>query len=252
MSNGSRIRKLDSSKDVATIGGHLLKTLTRVPTISDRAATEIRTAILTGSLPPGSTIHQEKIAARLGVSREPVRKALVQLAQEGLVKIVGRSAIVSPVEQEFITDIYEFREVVEGYVAAKVATRNDFDPTKVRTIIASGCQSVEAGSVARLIELDQAFHNELYRASGNRVVIDVMEAQWNHIYRAMMTDLSMDSFRKKTWDEHADIVDAILKRQPSLASTLASAHIRAALARKAFRLNGQHEISQQHVPYDGR
>jgi DNA-binding GntR family transcriptional regulator len=204
-----------------------------------RAATEIRTAILSGNLPPGSSIHQEKFAASLGVSREPVRKALVQLEQEGLVKIVGRSAIVSPVEQDFITNIYEFREVVEGYVAAKVAVRNDFDPTTVRAIIARGCQSVEAGSVARLIELDQAFHNELYRASGNRVVMEVMEMQWNHIYRAMMTDLSMDSFRKKTWDEHADIVDAILKQQPSLASAMASAHIRGALARKAFRLNEQ-------------
>lgn len=219
-----------------------MKVLTRAPVISKRTATEIRTAILNGSLPPGSIIHQEKFAATLGVSREPVRKALVELEQEGLVKIVGRSAIVSPVEQDFITDIYEFREVLEGYVAAKIAARNDFDPTTLRKILVSGCESVEAGPVERLIELDQAFHNELYRASGNRVVMEVMETQWNHIYRALMTDLSMDSFRKKTWDEHTGIVDAILRRQVSVASALASDHIRAALARKAFRLNAQEKV----------
>jgi DNA-binding GntR family transcriptional regulator len=212
-----------------------MKALTPMPMISKRAAKEIRTAILDGSLPPGSSIHQEKFAAKLGVSREPVRKALVLLEQEGLVQIVGRSAIVSPVEQNFITDIYEFREVVEGYVAAKVAARHDFDPTVLRKILASGSESVEAGSVERLIELDQAFHHELYRESRSRVVIEVMETQWNHIYRAMMTDLSMDSFRRSTWDEHAGIFDAILRREVSLASALASAHIRAALARKALR-----------------
>src|ERR1700730_4091713 len=146
-----------------------MRALSKAPAISRRAAVEIRTAILDGSLPPGSPIHQEKLAAKLGVSREPVRKALVLLEQEGLVNIVGRSAIVAPVDDHFITDIYGFREVVEGYVAAMVAARKDFDPTRLRGILASGRKSVGAGSVDRLIELDQAFHNELYRASENRV-----------------------------------------------------------------------------------
>jgi len=220
-----------------------MRALTPVPPISKRAAAEIRTAILNGSLPPGSRIHQEKLAASLGVSREPVRKALVLLEQEGLVNIVGRGAIVAPVDHHFITDIYGFREVVEGYVAAKVAERKDFDPTTLRRILASGRESVGAGSVDRLIELDQAFHNELYRASENRVVIDVMETQWNHIYRAMIKDLSMDSFQKHSWDEHAGICDAILRRQVSLARDLASAHIRAALASKEARLRAQQKAS---------
>jgi DNA-binding GntR family transcriptional regulator len=220
-------------------GDRSMRALTREPTISKRVAIEIRTAILDGSLPPESPIHQEKLAAKLGVSREPVRKALVLLEQEGLVNIVGRSAIVTTVDDQFIAEIYGFREVVEGYVAAMVAGRRDYDTTKLREILASGYKSVGTKSVDRLIELDQAFHNELYRASGNRVVIEVMETQWNHIHRAMITDLSMDSFQKQSWDEHAGIVDAILNRQSSRARTLASAHIRSALARKVARLKTQ-------------
>jgi DNA-binding GntR family transcriptional regulator len=195
-------------------------------------AVEIRSAILNGSLPPYSPIHQEKLAVKLGVSREPVRKALVLLEQEGLVNIVGRSAIVTLVDDQFITEIYGFREVVEGYVAAMVAARKDFDPTRLRAILAKGYKSVEAKSVERSIDLDQAFHNELYHASQNRVVMEVMETQWNHIHRAMVTDLSRNSFQKQSWDEHAGIFDAILRRQVSRAKTLASAHIRSALARK--------------------
>ena len=218
-----------------------MRALTREPTISKRVAIEIRTAILDGSLPPDSPIHQEKLAAKLGVSREPVRKALVLLEQEGLVNIVGRSAMVTPVDDQFIAEIYGFREVVEGYVASMVAARRDYDPTKLRGILASGYKSVGTKSVDRLIELDQAFHNELYHASGNRVVIEVMETQWNHIHRAMITDLSTDSFQKQSWDEHAGIVDAILNRQSSRARTLASAHIRSALARKVAHLKTQQQ-----------
>jgi len=71
----------------------------------------------------------------------------------------------------------------------------------------------------------------------------VMETQWNHIHRAMITDLSMESFQKHSWDEHAGIVDAILKRQVSRAKTLASAHIRSALARKVARQKTLQETS---------
>ncbi|HWO33340.1 MAG TPA: GntR family transcriptional regulator, partial [Candidatus Acidoferrum sp.] len=115
-----------------------MRALTREPAISKRVAIEIRRAILDGSLPPESPIHQEKLAAKLGVSREPVRKALVLLEQEGLVNIVGRSAMVTLVDDQFIAEIYGFREVVEGYVAAMVAARKDYDPTKLRAILASG------------------------------------------------------------------------------------------------------------------
>jgi DNA-binding GntR family transcriptional regulator len=212
-----------------------MRALTREPPISRRVAAEIRSAILDGSLPPESPIHQEKLAIKLGVSREPVRKALILLEQEGLVNIIGRTALVTLVDDQFIAEIYGFREVVEGYVAAMVADRKDFDPTRLHEILARGYKSIGDKSVARSIELDQAFHNELYRASGNRVVMEVMETQWNHIYRAMITDLSRDSFQKHSWDEHAGIFDAILKRQVSRARKLASAHIRSALARKEAR-----------------
>ena len=220
-----------------------MRALTRGPTISKRVAVEIRGAILDGSLPPESPIHQEKLAVKLGVSREPVRKALVLLEQEGLVNIVGRSAIVTPVDDQFITEIYGFREVVEGYVAAMVAARTDFDPARLREILAKGYKSVGAKSVERSIELDQAFHKELYHASENRVVIEFMETQWNHIRRAMVTDLSRDSFQKQSWDEHAGIFDAILNREVSRARTLASAHIRAALARKVAHSKTRPQIS---------
>jgi DNA-binding GntR family transcriptional regulator len=87
-----------------------------------RATEEIRGAILSGALLPGTRIKQEELAARLGVSREPVRRALLLLQREGLVSTApGRTATVASLDRRFIADVYELREVIEGLVAATVA-----------------------------------------------------------------------------------------------------------------------------------
>src|SRR5437660_7227643 len=87
-----------------------------------RAAEEIRGAILSGALLPGARIKQEELAARLGVSREPVRQALLMLQREGLVFTEpGRTATVATLDRRFIADVYELREVIEGLVGATMA-----------------------------------------------------------------------------------------------------------------------------------
>lgn len=204
--------------------------ITPPPMVSTRAADEIRTAILSGALSPGSRVRQEELAAKLGVSREPIRKALLLLAQEGLVNVVNRGAVVAPVDPHFIREIYEFRESLESYVAAKVAEDKDFDPKALREIVAQGRKAVRENAADRLIELDLAFHSQLYRASGNRVVTDVMRTQWSHIRRVMSMRLMIRSRRKQVWDEHESILDAIVSHDVSRSRTLAAAHIRASLA----------------------
>ena len=199
------------------------------PAIAERVAAEIRRAILDGNLAPSSRIKQEDLAARLGVSREPIRYAIVILGQEGLLQTTpNRGAIVAPLDWGLINDIYEFREAIESYVAAKVAARKDFDPRPLRAIIEAGRAAVHDGDLRRLIELDHAFHDGLYQAAGNQVVIDVMRSQWGHIRRAIVTTLTMSNYRSKFWDEHDSILEAIVRGNESRASLLATAHIRGA------------------------
>ena len=121
--------------------GFSMKAIAPQPMVSTRAAAEIRTAILNGSLPPGTRIRQEYLAAKLGVSREPIRKALLVLEQEGLVNsVANRGATVAPLDIPLIGEIYEFREGVESYAAGQVAGRDDFDPTALRKIIVQGAK----------------------------------------------------------------------------------------------------------------
>jgi DNA-binding GntR family transcriptional regulator len=207
-----------------------MRVITLEPVASVRAAAEIRMAILDGSLPPGARVRQEELAAKLGVSRAPVRQALVILEQEGLVHNgARRRAVIAPIDPGLIAEIYEFREVIEAYAAERAAETN-FDPKPLHEIIALGRRAVQAGVVREMIELDLRFHNQLYRCSENRVVMEVMRGQWSHIRRAMLITLTAQEYRTRAWDEHEAILDAIVARRPSRASNLAAAHARNARA----------------------
>ena len=193
------------------------------------ATAELRKAILSGSLSPGTRLRQEELAERLGVSRMPVRQALSVLEREGLVKPdPWRGAIVAPFEPDVIRDLYAFRAILERSIAAMLAQRTDFDPTPFHELIIAGRNATVTGDLSRLMELDLRFHTRLYEAIGNRVLLEVMRGQWAHIRRMMAATLTPDGYRNRIWDEHAAILKAIETHDVEAAKSLAEAHITAA------------------------
>jgi DNA-binding GntR family transcriptional regulator len=205
--------------------------LNRIPIeiLGARVAQEIRAAILRGDLPPGSRVKQEDLAAQLGVSREPVREALLALQREGLVHArPNRSAIIAPVDRRLIADVYGFREAVESALVASLARRPGFDVAPLEALVARGHTAVRQSDLPALIDLDMSFHASLYEAAGNRVIVDVMSGQWAHIRRVMAMVLEQAGYRQRVWDEHEAIVRAIRARRGSSASAATARHIRGA------------------------
>src|SRR4029077_11389899 len=87
------------------------------------AATElIREAILDGRLPPGHRLKEEELARELGISRTPVREALLVLQTEGLIDAApNRGAVVRSHDSDDLEDLYQLRALLEGYVARRAA-----------------------------------------------------------------------------------------------------------------------------------
>ncbi len=217
----------------ANTEGHFVEppALNRIPVeiLRARVAQEIRTAILRGDLPPGSRVKQEHLAAQLGVSREPVRQALLMLQREGLVQAQpNRGAQVAPVDRHLISDVYGLREAVETSIVATLARLPRFDVKPFRVLIARGRSAVRERDLPALIQLDMSFHTKLYEAAGNQVIVDVMNGQWGHIRRVMAMVLDRAAYRQKIWDEHEAIVQAIQAGRVASASAAAGRHIRAA------------------------
>lgn len=213
-----------------------MRRIQREPAVANVATAQIRTAILTGELAPGTRVRQEALATRLAVSRSPVRQALAVLEREGLIQRDPRyGSIVAPLDAAFIRDLYEFRGAIERYVAATLAERPGSVSGQCRQIVTAGQKAVSSGDQSRLIELDLQFHTMLYDAVGNSVLSDIMRGQWAHIRRVMAATLRIAGYPPQVWKEHSAILDAIEFNDPERARTLAGAHIDAG-ARLTFSL----------------
>ena len=215
-----------------------MKAIKRKPVVLD-VANQIRAAILDGGLVPGSKIAQDELAAELGVSRLPVRQALLVLQREGLVFLDhGRGALVAPLDIKFISDLFDYRAVVDGYVAAVLAAREDFNPSALRQIIRDGKAAARRGESRR--DLVMEFHTAQYDAVGNQVLVRLMKPLLDHVQRVVTFVQSSVSAtgavgqRKplpglrsqvETWEEHADIADAIARHRVGRARALARSHV---------------------------
>jgi DNA-binding GntR family transcriptional regulator len=107
------------------------------------AATElIRQAIVDGRLPPGRRLKEEELARELGISRTPVREALLMLHAEGLVDVApNRGAAVRSHSVEDLDDLYQLRAVLEGYSTRRAAHRLSDDEIHA---LRESCERFEA------------------------------------------------------------------------------------------------------------
>src|SRR5437868_9162498 len=125
------------------------------------AATElIREAIVDGRLPPGQRLKEEELARELGISRTPVREALLILQAEGLVDAApNRGAVVRSHDADDLEDLYQLRALLEGYAARRAATNI---PEAAVTELWASCERFESlaeGDVQELVKENLLFHN---------------------------------------------------------------------------------------------
>ncbi len=133
-------------------------------------ATElIRQAIVDGRLPPGRRLKEEELARELGISRTPVREALLVLQAEGLVDAApNRGATVRAHTAEDLDDLYQLRALLEGYAARRAAVRMT---DETAALLWGSCERFEAvaerGEVRDLVRENLFFHGTIHDAAGS-------------------------------------------------------------------------------------
>ena len=135
------------------------------PTRAVAAADEIRRRILDGHYAAGQPLRQDALAEELGVSRIPVREALVQLEAEGLLKLhAHKGAIVTAFSPEDVEELFAFRSLLEPHLLERSAARLDAaDFTALDAILADYSEDMRQMRVGRWGELNERFHALLYR-----------------------------------------------------------------------------------------
>ncbi|WP_019140335.1 GntR family transcriptional regulator [Noviherbaspirillum massiliense] len=189
---------------------------------------QIRDAIQSGELTPGTRMREVELAQWLGTSRTPVREALGRLLNDGLVaNDPGRGMIVTELDHQMVDELYVMREVLEG-TAAGLAARNatDTEITMLRRI-AEKDREIGPDSAA-LSTNNKLFHDTLYLSAHNRYLLKTLSTLRESMALLGQTTLALPGRSDTAIDEHEEIVSAIEHRDPAAAESAARSHIRAA------------------------
>lgn len=196
--------------------------------LSVRIADEIRHAVLNGDLLPGTRVGQEWLASKFGASRIPVREALRQLQDEGLVILApNRGAWIADVNSQESIEVYKIREVLEPLAIAESVPRlSAEDVTEIETIVAR-LEAVD--SVQEYIPLDRAFHLKTYSRAPMPHLLRMIERYWNstqHFRRWFVKDsLARDGFPFSD-PQHLMLLEMIRARDAFGAASITHLHIR--------------------------
>jgi DNA-binding GntR family transcriptional regulator len=192
-----------------------------------RVYNTIRDRILSGDYHENEELKENTIATELGVSRTPVREALRKLELEGLVNIIpNKGAYVTGITKKDIHDIYMIRSYLEG-LCAKLACENitNAQIEALEEILYLTDFHARRSHFDQIVELDNKFHDLLYKASGSKILNHVLSDFHQYVERVRKITLSRPYRAEKSSKEHAAIVEALKKRDGQLAETLAHVHM---------------------------
>lgn len=174
----------------------------------------LREAILKGELKPGECLMELQLAAKLGVSRTPIREAIRMLEQEGLaVTIPRKGAEVARMTEKDMEDVLEIREALDELAAKIACTRMTEDQLKqLETIKETFVESTRSHDVKRIAEADVSFHDVIYEATGNPKLVSMLNNLREQIYRYRVEYLKEEKNYPTLIGEHEAIVEALYAR----------------------------------------
>ena len=193
----------------------------------DAAYDQIRRRILDNVWPPGHRALEQEVALELGMSRTPVREALVQLQNEGLVEVIPRHGVrVLPVSPTDMREIYEILTALECMAAELLARRKPTDAQLQPLMDASAAmdQALKAADLDAWAGADERFHAQLLELAGNRQLQATVLNYWDRAHRARMFTLRLRPKPVNSTKEHGQLVDCLRRGDAEGAARVNRAH----------------------------
>ena len=210
--------------------------------LKERAFERLRDAIVRGEILPGTDLSERTLAARLAMSKTPIRVALERLSREGFVDIVPQSGVrVRRITNRELAEHFGVREALELWVIRQLS----------RGVTAAGLQSLEAqianqqqaidrGDGIAYVEQDAFFHHTLASLAGNNEVLRAIQSQRDHLYRILARTLSGNAARlSQSLSEHEAVIDAIRAGDEDRAAASMQRHLANAAAAAGLTNDGR-------------
>ncbi|MDT0533031.1 GntR family transcriptional regulator [Micromonospora sp. DSM 115977] len=200
---------------------------TATPSAAERAYRHLKREILEQIHPGGALVSEGEIAEATGVSRTPVREALLRLEAEGLVRLYPkRGALIRPVSAREITDVIEARRLVELHAAERVWPRRAALRGDLAARLAEMRDAHTAGDLAALMQADRAFHATVVDAAGNEILAELYQRLRDRQLRMGEASFRLSpGWAETALTEHADQLAALDSDDPGRWLAAVAAHI---------------------------
>ena len=220
------------SERLAADGNAALPPLGTPQTQSDLVASSLREAILTGRLEQDEMLVERRIAAQLGVSKTPVREALIQLTNSGLVTTTrNRGVRVRRLTSDDARQVYEQRLLLEPWAVAEAVRSKRSDFSAARTACARSDALLEAEDWPRLALANRAFHRTMYGECPNRMIIATLDAMQDLTAMATMKHWAANATAGPEHEQHRETLRLGLAGEAEAAAEVMRRHIEETLQR---------------------
>ena len=195
--------------------------------LSQQVSRVVMKGLLDGRLQPGDRLVENDLANLLGVSRSPIREALAELAQSGVVvREMGKGSRIRRWTKQDLKDLFGVRSVLEGFAARLAAGRIDEKSRKAfEKIIARMRAAGGRNDFATMIELDLEFHLLLWRLAGNALLEQVLEGLSQQFRLFLTMNWKFHGGLSKVADNHVRLLDALLLHDPAEAEKAIQHHV---------------------------
>lgn len=196
--------------------------------LREKVVHQLRIAIVSGEMPPGTVCSVPSLARTLGISTTPIREALLQLTSDGLLQPMRNRGfrVVDPSLDE-LRGIFEVRTQLEASAFRKLVRMGAGDLSKLQMLADSIAESVETGDVPRYLAADRAFHAELLALAGNEVLTDIVLRLRDRMRLYGIRSPHGLARQKLSVPEHYRIIDVIKQGLEDEAEALMTGHIMA-------------------------
>jgi GntR family transcriptional regulator, rspAB operon transcriptional repressor len=197
-------------------------------TIAQQAYQFLRREIIDGRLPPRAPLSEQELSAQMGVSRTPVREALMKLADEGLVDIYPQfGSFVAPIKLSEVFDSQFVRESLECAAIERAVERlTDSQAAALQGMIDTQRRHQRAGDRPAFFEADERMHAYLMEVAGHPSVWSTVENAKAQMDRVRHLSIRNPIKMPAVIDEHSAIIDSVIRRDRAGAIDALRAHLR--------------------------
>jgi DNA-binding GntR family transcriptional regulator len=186
---------------------------------------DIRRRILTGGFRPGERITESEVAAKLGISRSPVREAFRVLEREGLITTLPRKgSFITEISPQDVDELFDLREILECHAIDWIKKRAVRSPDEIKPLL-EGVRG-ELNKEPDRFTVISGFHYSLVELTNNYRLIELYKILAVSLRRYQLIYLSKKGQRDISLEHHRGIVDALRRGEYSLTKKLLRSHVR--------------------------